>query len=564
MRRDETRFLKPPGVRLQGHGESKLSSWKEKSIGQAVEEAALLYSDREFLVVDEHRITYREFARRVKAFSPGLLRVGVKTGDKVAVWLPNGVEWVVAVFSLANLGAVFVPVNTRFKTEELDYILNQSDASALILGEYFPGAGFFKILLQLCPELPSSAPGNLDSPRIPGLKRVVCLSEKSRPGTFSFRDLSLIGSGIDLKGVEDSVNPHQTVSILYTSGSTAFPKGVMLTHNNILRNGFEIGERLGLNREDRYFNPCPYYHNAGLVDGLLAALTHGTCNVTLPSFDARKSLAIMEKERCTAVGGIQTMHLKMMEEPGLNPKKLILRTGWTTGPPQTPRDIFEKMGVSGITNLYGISEASPCCSISDCRRDPLEDRLNRMGKPLPGVEMKIIDPSTGVGLPREEKGEICVRGWNLMQGYYQKPEETAKAIDGEGWLHTGDLGLIDEKGLIFFIGRIKNVVRSGGENISPEEVENFIFRHPKVKHVEVVGLPDEKWGQRVVACVEVKDGMKATPEEIIDFCKERMANFKVPKEIHLVTEWPMTGSGKVQKFKLVENLLKNSNRKKGP
>jgi len=292
-----------------------------------------------------------------------------------------------------------------------------------------------------------------------------------------------------------------------------------------------------------------------LVDGLLAALTHGSCNVTLPSFDARESLAIMEREKCTAVSGIQTMYVKMMEELALNRKEFSLRTGWTTGPPQTPRDIYQKMGVEGITNLYGISEASPCCSISDCRRDPLEDRLNRMGKPLPGVEMKIINPQNGESLPPGERGEICVRGWNLMQGYYKKPEETAKAIDGEGWLHTGDLGFIDEKGLVFFMGRIKNVVRSGGENISPEEVENFIFRHPKVKHVEVVGLPDEKWGQRVTACIELKEGMEATPEEIIRFCKEKMANFKVPKEVHFVTDWPMTGSGKVQKFKLVEILL---------
>jgi fatty-acyl-CoA synthase len=329
----------------------------------------------------------------------------------------------------------------------------------------------------------------------------------------------------------------------------------MLTHNNILRNGFEIGERLGLNREDRYFNPCPYYHNAGLVDGLLAALTHGSCNVTLPSFDARESLAIMERERCTAVGGIQTMYSKMIEEPALDRKRLSLRTGWTTGPPQAVRDIYEKMGVTGITNLYGISEASPCCSISDCLRDPLEDRMGRMGKPLPGVEIKIINPQTGETLPSNENGEICVHGWNLMQGYYQKPDETAKAIDSEGWLHTGDLGFIDEKGLIFFIGRIKNVVRSGGENISPEEVENFIFRHPKVKHVEVIGLPDDKWGQRVVACIELKEGMEATSEEIIGFCKERMASFKVPKEVHFVTDWPMTGSGKVQKFKLLESLL---------
>ncbi|MDI6753562.1 MAG: AMP-binding protein [Thermodesulfobacteriota bacterium] len=538
-----------------------MNTWIPKSIGMAVEEAGQLYPEWEFLVVHDQRITYQELSRRIKQFSRGLLAVGVKPGEKVAIWLPNGIEWVVAVFSLANIGAIFVPVNTRFKADELEYILQQSDSTTFILSDRFQKTEYLEIFRQLCPELYTSQPGGLHSPRIPGLRTIICVSEKALPGAYSFQRLYQMGSEINLKPVEDAVGPHQTVSILYTSGSTAFPKGVMLTHNNILRNGFEIGERLGLNAEDRYFNPCPYYHNAGLVDGLLAALTHGSCNVTLSSFDARESLAVMERERCTAVGGIQTMYVKMMEEPGLDREKLSLRTGWTTGPPQTVRDIYEKMGVSGITNLYGISEASPCCSISDCLHDSLEDRMNRMGKPLPGVEMKIITPQTGEPLSPNEKGEICVRGWNLMQGYYNKPEETAKAIDSEGWLHTGDLGFIDEKGLVFFMGRIKNVVRSGGENISPEEVENFIFRHPKVKHVEIVGLADEKWGQRVVACIELKDGMEATSEEIIGFCKERMANFKVPKEVHFVTDWPMTGSGKVQKFRLVESLLEKQGKK---
>jgi len=538
-----------------------MGSWTPKSIGSAVREAAGLYRDREFLVVSDQRITYGQLAERAEQLSQGLLVIGVKPGDKVALWLPNSFEWVYAMFSLAMIGAIFVPVNTRFKAAELEYILQQSDSSALIMTDQFQKTDYLKMLRELLPNLASFTPGNLRSAELPALKTVISISEKPIPGIFSFSDLFDQGKEINLQPVAASVEPHQTVSILYTSGSTAFPKGVMLTHNNILRNGFEIGERLGLNPEDRYFNPCPYYHNAGLVDGLLAALTHGSCNVTLPSFEARESLAIMERERCTAVGGIQTMYIKMMEEPGLGRGKLFLRTGWTTGPPQTVRDIYEKMGVTGITNLYGISEASPCCSISDCLRDPLRDRMSRMGKPLPGVEMKIVDPQTGKSLSPNENGEICVRGWNLMEGYYEKPEETAKAIDSEGWLHTGDLGFIDEKGLVFFMGRIKNVVRSGGENISPEEVENFIFRHPKIKHVEVVGLADEKWGQKVVACIELKEGMEATSEEIIGFCKERMANFKVPKEVHFVTDWPMTGSGKVQKFKLVENLLGKKEKK---
>ena len=532
-----------------------MGQWKERTLGTEVRDAARLYKDHEFLIVRDTRLTYQQLADETNQFSRGLVTLGVRPGDKVAIWLPNGIEWVIAAFSLANVGAIFVPVNTRFKADELEYILKQSDSSGLLLPDQFQNNECMDTLQKICPEILSAKPGELHSTRLPGLRTIIGVSQKKLPGSYCFNDLLSMGEEVDLKKIVGSLDPHQTVSILYTSGSTAFPKGVMLSHNNILRNGFEIGERLGLTSQDRYFNPCPYYHNAGLVDGLLAALTHGSCNVTIPSFDARESISIMERERCTAVGGIQTMYIKMMEETRLNREKLFLRTGWTSGPPQTVRDIYEKMGVTGITNLYGISEASPCCSISDSLNDPLEDRINRNGKPLPGIEMKIVNPQTGETLPPTEKGEILVRGWNLMKGYYKKPEETSKAIDSERWLHTGDLGFIDEKALIFFMGRIKNVIRSGGENISPEEVENFIFQNQKVKHVEVIGLPDEKWGQRVVACIELKEGVNATPEEIISFCKERIANFKVPKEVYFITDWPMTGSGKVQKFKLVETLL---------
>jgi len=538
-----------------------VSEWKEKSMGSAVREADRLYNEREFLIVGNIRITYGKFAEMVSQFSRGLLAIDIQPEDKVGIWLPNGLEWVTAAFSLANVGAIFVPINSRFKQDELEYNLKQSECSAFILIDEFQKTKYLEIFLKLCPELSSCKPGELNSAKLPDLKRVICLSEKGYSGTYFFNDLFTIGQDKNIETVEAVVTPHQTVSILYTSGSTAFPKGVMLTHNNILRNGFEIGERLGLTPDSRYFNPCPYYHNAGLVDGLLAAITHGSCNVTQAAYDARQSLTDLEKERCTTMGGIQTMYIKIMDEPGLNKEKLSLRTGWTTGPPQTTRDIYNKMGVTGITNLYGISEASPCCAISDCLRDPVEKRMNLMGKPLPEVEMKIIDLNNGNSLPAEEQGEICVRGWNIMQGYYKKPEETAQAVDSDGWLHTGDFGFIDNDGFIFFVGRIKNVVRTGGENISPEEIENFIFKHPKVKHVEVVGLPDEKWGQKVTAVIELKKDMQATSEEIISFCKERMANFKVPKELDFVTDWPMTGSGKVQKFKLIENLMAKRDKK---
>lgn len=538
-----------------------MGSWIPKTIGVALEEAAAAHAEREFLVVEGRRTTYGHLAEMVRQFSRGLLRAGVRPGEKAALWLANGLEWVCAMFSLARIGAVFVPINGQFKTEEAEYILRQSDSSVLLLAPRHGKNDYLGMVRELCPELSSCPAGGLKSTKLPFLKRVICTGEMTVPGAFSFDEIFRKGEAA-LPEAPPVSDAHQTVSILYTSGSTAFPKGVMLTHHNILRNGYEIGERLALRPEDRYFNPCPYYHNAGLVDGLLAALTHGSCNVTLPSYDARAAIEMIEKERCTVIGGIQTMFTRIMEDPSFEPKRVAtLQRGWTTGPPQTVRDIHDKMGVAGITNLYGISEASPCCSISDCANDPLEDRIERMGKPLPGVEMKMIDSQTGEPLSPGEKGEICVRGWNLMQGYYRKPEETAKAVDREGWLHTGDLGFIDEKGLVFFIGRIKNVIRSGGENISPEEVEAYLCRHPKVKHVEVVGLPDQRWGQRLAACVELKEGIMAEPEEIIAFCKGRIANFKVPKEVHFVTAWPLTGSGKVQKFKLVERLTAKANSK---
>ena len=251
------------------------------------------------------------------------------------------------------------------------------------------------------------------------------------------------------------------------------------------------------------------------------------------------------------------MYTAIIESPDLDKNRLLIRTGWTTGPAQTVRDIYEKLGVPGISNLYGITEASPCCAIFDCRNDSLEDRLRANGRALPDVELKIVNPESGETLAPNERGEMCVRGWNVMSEYYNKPEETANTLDKDGWLHTGDLGYIDEKRLVYFVGRIKNMLRSGGENISPEEIENFMLRHPKIKCAEVVGLPDPKWGQRVVACVELKENMQATQEEIINYCKERMVNFKVPKIIYFIKDWPMTGSGKVQKFKLVEQLLKN-------
>jgi len=535
-----------------------MGQWIPKTIGKMVDEAAQMYPDREFIVIGQDRISYSKLKEVVDQLAKGFLSLGIKPREKVALWLPNVLPWVYSMFAISKIGAIFVPVNTRFKVMELEYLLKQSDSSALILPDEFLKINYVDLVYQLCSELKRAALGKLDSPKFPLLKTVVCTSDKSYPGLYRFNEILALGKEINLEPIADDVRPEQTVIILYTSGSTGFPKGVMLTHNNILRNGFEIGERLGLRKEDHYLNPCPLYHNSGLVNGILATLTHGCCLFTIPFFDAEACLKIIDEEKCTAILGIQTMFLKMLESPNFKSVNLSsLRTGLTTGTPQTVRDLYEKMGVRKITNVFGISEASPVCSISDCENDPLETRISKMGKPLPEVEMKIIHPQTGEMLKPNEKGEICVRGWNIMKGYYKNAGETAKTIDPEGWLHTGDLGSIDENGYVFFAGRIKNIVRVGGENVSPEEVEDFIYKNPKIQQVEIVGIPDAKYGEAIVAYIELKEGMKATGEEIIDSLRGQIANFKIPKIVKFIKDWPMTGSGKVQKFKLKEMAMEN-------
>ncbi len=540
-----------------------MEEWVPRSIGNMLEEAARLNPDGEFIVIGSDRFTYSRFKQKVDQLARGFLTIGIQPRDKVGLWLPNVLPWVLSMFALVKIGAVIVPINTRFKAAELDYVLNQSDSTALIFPDEFLNIKYVNIVHQVLPELVNATSKEIRSQQFPLLKSIICVSHRDYPGMHKFKDLFNSEKKINLESVGDSVRPDDTALILYTSGSTGFPKGVMLTHTNILRDGYEIGKRLGLRRADRYLNPCPFYHNAGLVNGILSTLTHFCCLFSTPHFDPEECLRIIQKERCTAILGIQTMFIKMFESETFEKTDFSsLRTGLTTGTAQTVSDIYKKMGVKNITNVYGISEASPACSMSDCERDPIDIRIAKMGRPFPGVEMKIVDPQKGEKLKANEKGEICVRGWNVMQGYYKNPEETKKAIDPEGWLHTGDLGSIDENGYVYFAGRIKNIIRVGGENISPEEVENFIYKYPKVKQVEIVGIPDERYGEKLVAFIELKQGGEAKEQEIIEWMKNKIANFKIPRNVRFIKSWPMTGSGKVQKFKLREMYLKEESENK--
>lgn len=538
-----------------------MARWKEQTIGDMLDNVAAKYPDTEIMIEKDRRITYREFREKVDSIAKGLLKLGVERNDKISIWLPNSIEWMSIFFAISKLGAVSVPINTRFKSSELEYVVRQSDSIGIFMADRFLNIDYLSIIKEAIPEVDEYEPERLSSGRFPLLRRIVCLGKDKSKAMWSWGDFLSLGNEIGLKGKlnkrQASIGHDDLAVIQYTSGSTAFPKGAMLTHNNIARDGFEIGERLRIKVGDRYFTECPFYHSAGLVNCFLAAVTHGACLVFTDHFDAEESLRMIEKEKCTIIGGVQTMYTMKMAHENFGKYDISsLRAGWTTGTPQITQDVYYKIGVKGISNIYGLSEASPNCTHCDVEQDPVEIRLKTMGKPQPGVEIKIIDPETGDSLPTGAKGEIYVRGWNVMKGYYKKEKETRETLDSERWLHTGDLGFFDSDGFLIFIGRVKNVIRVGGENVSCEEVENSVYQHPKVKQVEVIGVPDDRLGEVAVTFIELKEGETCTEEEIINFCKGKMANFKVPRNVRFVTGWPMTGSGKVQKFKLKEDFMK--------
>lgn len=532
---------------------------KEWIIGGMLDYVAANYPDKEILIEKGRRITYAEFRKKVDTVAKSLLILQVEKGEKISVWLPNSIEWMIIFFAISKIGAISVPINTRFKSSELEYILRQSDSTVIFMADQFLNIDYLSIIKDAVPEIELYEPEEFSCDKFPFLRRIVCLGGNKDKAMLSWGDFLELNKTMALNEKlnerQASIRYDDLAVIQYTSGSTAFPKGVMLTHQNILRDGFEIGERLRIKEDDRYFSECPFHHCAGLVDCALAAISHGACLIFTDYFDAEESLKVIERERCTIIGGVQTMYTMKIAHENFGKYDISsLKTGWTTGTPQITQDIFLKMGVKGISNLYGLSEASPNCTLCDVEQDSVDIRLKTMGKPLPETEIKIVEPGTCRSLPIGVKGEICVRGWNVMKGYYKKDEETRKAIDSEGWLHTGDLGFLDSDGFLTFVGRLKNIIRVGGENVSSEEVEDFIYKHPKVKQVEVIGVTDQRLGEVTVAFIELKEGEICTEEEIINFCKARMANFKVPRYVRFVKTWPMTESGKVQKFKLKENF----------
>jgi fatty-acyl-CoA synthase len=534
------------------------------TVGGLLDEMARSYPDNEALVYPERslRYTYRELNDVCRQVARGLIGIGVKKGDKLSIWANNVPEWVILQFASAKVGAILVTVNTSYKSSELEYVLNQSDSSLLFMVDSFKGFDYVRALYEVLPGLESEPEKPLACSNLPFLKKIVFIGDNTPPGMSAFETIMDIGRSVpyaELAAVENSLDCHETINMQYTSGTTGFPKGVMLSHYNVINNGYAIGECMKFTDKDRLCIPVPFFHCFGSVLGVMACVTHASVMVPVETFDPLKVLQTIEAERCTAVHGVPTMFIAELEHPEFSRFDLSsMRTGIMAGsvcPIEVMKRAVRDMHVTEITSVYGQTEASP--GITQTRTDDaIELRVATVGRALPGAEVKIVDIETGQTLPPGKQGELCARGYMVMKGYYKMPEETAKVIDSEGWLHTGDLAIMDENGYCKITGRIKQMIIRGGENIYPREIEEFIYTHPKVSDVQVYGVPDRKYGEQVMAAIILKKDLEMTEDELKSFCSDKIAGYKIPRYVRFVDSFPMTASGKIQKFKMREMAIK--------
>lgn len=521
-----------------------------------LEQITARYPDREALVDETRRLTYRELVEEANQVARSLIALGLQQGDHIALLRGNSVTWAVHWYAAASLGLVTVPMNTRFRVEELSYGLAHEDIKALLcVDRFLDKIDFIGMLREIEPALDRELPGN----GLPLLRNVIVDGEQVPAGAWSVSRFLAAGSDISearLAQARAAVQADDTLLIQLTSGTTSYPKGVMLSHAAMLGVAEAVAGRIGVQDSDRYYSPRPFYHVSGSTMSLLVALVRGACLVTARTFDPALALRAMAEERCTLTSGNDTMFLMMLSDPSFDPAQLCLRGGWAAASPHILREVVERMGAHAICNAYGLSEAGPNLVVS-AASEPLEQRVDGYMLPHEGVELEIRDPATGQVLPAGQIGEICARGWSLMKGYYKLPEKTAEALC-DGWLHTGDLGELDARGRLRFVGRLKDMFRVGGENVSPLEVEQVLLKHPAVELAQVVGVPDARLGEVPAAYVTLREGQRVSPEAIIAFCKDRSANFKVPRYLQVVEDFEsigMTGSNKVQKNKLREHAI---------
>ena len=534
-----------------------------KTIGQFFDEACGKWASRPALVVRHQkvRLSYGELRQTVDKLAAGLLTLGLNPGDRIGIWSPNNSEWVLTQFATAKAGLILVNINPAYRIAELEYALNKVGCKALILAERFKISDYIGMLRELAPELGQAQPGKLEAARLPSLRSVVLLGDNWHSGTFRFSEIMTRGGTAEAERIA-ALSPQlqfdQPINIQFTSGTTGFPKGATLSHHNILNNGFFIGEAMRLTPQDRLCIPVPLYHCFGMVLGNLAALTHGACMV-FPGegFDPLATLQTVAEERCTALHGVPTMFIAQLDHPEFEKFGLSsLRTGIMAGSPcpiEVMKRAVAKMNLSEITIAYGMTETSPV-SFQSSAEDPLERRVSTVGRIQPHIEVKIVDLN-GCVVPTGTPGELLTRGYSVMLGYWGDAERTHEAIDAARWMHTGDLATIDAEGYCNIVGRIKDMVIRGGENVYPREIEEFLYRHPKIQDVQVIGVPDDRYGEEICAWVKLRPGVAASEEEIRAFCRDQIAHYKVPRYIKFVDEFPITVTGKIQKFIMRERTI---------
>lgn len=515
---------------------------------------AVRYTDRNYFR------TWKELNDEADLIARGMMSLGVKKGDHVAIWATNTPEWILTLFAAAKIGAVLVTVNTNFKIFELEYLLRQSDTKLLVMIGGFKNNDYVATVNELLPELKTTS-GEIESEHLPFLKRVVFAGKETPEGMLNFEDLKILGGDFPVEIYEENkktLNSHDVVNMQYTSGTTGFPKGVMLTHYNILNNGKTIGDGMKFTKNDKLCITVPFFHCFGLVLAMMACITHGTTMVPVERYSPVPVMNAISVEKCTAVHGVPTMFIAMLEHAQFNNFDFSsLRTGIMAGSPcpiEVMKKVIDKMNMREIVIVFGQTEASPGCTMTTTS-DSIDKRVNTVGRAFPGVECKIIDPDSGEELPINTPGEFCARGYNIMKGYYKMPEATAQAIDKDGWLHTGDLCTVDEDGYYKVVGRIKDMIIRGGENIYPKEIEECLYTCDKVSDVQVIGVPSEAYGEEVMACVILKEGEEMTEEEVKEFVGARMAKHKVPRYVRFVDSFPTNAAGKIQKFKMREEAI---------
>jgi fatty-acyl-CoA synthase len=534
----------------------------EQTIGRYLDEACRRHGDREALVVRHQnaRLTYRELQTRVDALACALIERGLVRGDRIGIWAPNCLEWTITQFASAKAGLILVNINPAYRRSELEYALSKVACRALILSPKFKSSDYLAMLGDLAPEIASANPGVIKSARFPALECVIRLGHERTPGMLNFDDLLKAPQAaqlIELEALGELLEANDPINIQFTSGTTGVAKGATLTHRNILNNGRFVGDAIHLVPGDRVCLPVPLYHCFGMVMGNLGCLTHGATMVySGDGFEPAAVLQTVADERCTVLYGVPTMFIALLDHPDFERYDLTsLRTGIMAGSPcpiEVMRRVIDKMHMSEVTIAYGMTETSPV-SFQSSTDDPLHYRVSTVGRIQPHCEVKIID-ANGHTVPREVSGELCTRGYSVMRGYWDAADRTSAAIDQEGWMHSGDLATIDQQGYCNIVGRIKDMLIRGGENIYPREIEEFLHRHPRIQDVQVCGVPDAKYGEEICAWIVVRDGEKLDEHDVLAFCQGQIAHFKVPRYIRFVDSFPMTVTGKVQKYRIREQM----------